>query len=597
MTEEYFNKLIDRCNKIGYTCISTIEVCKNTSSKIIISCDKGHIREYKYSNFVYNENNCINCLKNKQQDDREEKFKVWCESNLINLKFHHIEKKSKKSQWTVFYICNNCNGMNSMTSQKLQEKGKDNKCKYCYEEEKSRTPEELLKCEISGCGLVFSTKQKLYRHQNSSKHITINKKFICTYTLDDGTKCLLEYVSKDTLEKHQRKKKHFIDKEFKYQCTHTNCSFMYNRLDMFEYHERTYHNQSRYICNICSKQFTSIDSLKVHIIRKHTNEKKYRCKICNKSFPVSYELKTHIRIHTKEKPYLCEYCPSKFYRSNARLVHERRVHTRENLYQCIFKDCNKKFVFANDLTYHLNWHNNETPFKCKLCIEEFHNPTSLQYHLIEHTNGVKYKCSECYYKTNSKNNMENHILCCHTNKDLSSKYTKAHIRDEEVIRKLLSDNNIPITEKNNRINLCNLDSTDKQCAIIDIIIEKENGLIYLEVDEKQHKQYGISHDVHRMCNIMKAIREQGIEIPVLWIRYNPHGYKVNNIKMEQEYSNRYLKLLEVINIWEPFDDIDIEIQYMFYDSIIDDNNQISLSIHQDEDYIEDLKLVCLDPII
>ena len=100
-----------------------------------------------------------------------------------------------------------------------------------------------------------------------------------------------------------------------------------------------------------------------------------------------------------------------------------------------------------------------------------------------------------------------------------------------------------------------------------------------------------------MCNIMKAIREQGIEIPVLWIRYNPHGYKVNNIKMEQEYSNRYLKLLEVINIWEPSDDIDIEIQYMFYDSIIDDNNQISLSIHQDEDYIEDLKLVCLDPII
>ena len=99
------------------------------------------------------------------------------------------------------------------------------------------------------------------------------------------------------------------------------------------------------------------------------------------------------------------------------------------------------------MTYHLNWHNNETPFKCKLCIEEFHNPTSLQYHLIEHTNGVKYKCSECYYKTNSKNNMENHILCCHTNKDLSSKYTKAHIRDEEVIRKLLSDNNIPITEK------------------------------------------------------------------------------------------------------------------------------------------------------
>ena len=54
------------------------------------------------------------------------------------------------------------------------------------------------------------------------------------------------------------------------------------------------------------------------------------------------------------------------------------------------------------------------------------------------------------------------------------------------------------------------------------------GVIFLEVDEDQHKGCPISCDVSRMSNIVESLLTNVNTIPIHFIRYNPHSYKINN---------------------------------------------------------------------
>lgn len=63
------------------------------------------------------------------------------------------------------------------------------------------------------------------------------------------------------------------------------------------------HQDKKYKCSDCDKQFSRQDRYNVHI-QDHQGIKKHRCPYCAKGFNIISALKDHVRVHNGEKPYL-----------------------------------------------------------------------------------------------------------------------------------------------------------------------------------------------------------------------------------------------------------------------------------------------------
>lgn len=100
-------------------------------------------------------------------------------------------------------------------------------------------------------------------------------------------------------------------------------------------------------CKYCSKVYTSLGALKMHI-RTHTLPCK--CHLCGKAFSRPWLLQGHIRTHTGEKPFSCHHCRRAFAdRSNLRA--HLQTHSEVKKYSCA--SCSKTFSRMSLLTKHL----------------------------------------------------------------------------------------------------------------------------------------------------------------------------------------------------------------------------------------------------
>ena len=150
-------------------------------------------------------------------------------------------------------------------------------------------------------------------------------------------------------------------------------------------HMRTVHERKRkptecsFYCEICGKDFSTQDSLKLHHYRWHRPDrddkglrkgaKIYKCEHegCNKVFSDSSNYKKHYdAVHLNIRKHLCEKCSFMFktkgaLRSHLNACHEKDI-SKSHLFECSI--CSKRFTTNAKLGIHKTVHTNLKPFTC-----------------------------------------------------------------------------------------------------------------------------------------------------------------------------------------------------------------------------------------
>jgi hypothetical protein len=98
----------------------------------------------------------------------------------------------------------------------------------------------------------------------------------------------------------------------------------------------------------------------------------------------------------------------------------------------------------------------------------------------------------------------------------------------------------------------------------DILIDSNTHFIVIEIDENQHENYNVNCEMARMNNIYIALG-----LPVIFLRYNPDTFFLNNIKNEIKQNDRLNILFERINYYKEytFNDIPLIIEKIFYNNV------------------------------
>ncbi|XP_018335335.1 zinc finger protein 70 isoform X26 [Agrilus planipennis] len=174
-----------------------------------------------------------------------------------------------------------------------------------------RTHTDVL-YECDKCGKLLKNKftfiKHLNIHQNRNSNEINKKAFVCQF-------CEKTYFTKTSLVRHVEE--HLGKKE-------------------------------SYVCDICGKAISSIESLRNHLL-VHENNKSYECVDCGKRFNTSSILHAHRKTHAGVKKFVCEVCGKRFVHRSPFVIH-KRIHTGEKPYECDI--CEKCFISKMSLNAH-----------------------------------------------------------------------------------------------------------------------------------------------------------------------------------------------------------------------------------------------------
>ena len=165
-------------------------------------------------------------------------------------------------------------------------------------------------------------------------------------------------------------------------------------------------------------------------------------------------------------------------------------------------------------------------------------------HARTHTGFRPYKCDECDYTAKQIGALSKHQRRFHTAEGMKRRQI-----EEERMRKMLRSADIPFEEKTTIDFMCVNKEAPKYRAFPDFVIYCEHGQIILSVDEHQHRSYPDGCDVKRINNVMTSLVQSGMDLCIFWIRYNPHSFLIEDVKLKSTRvpkRNREVELLRII---------------------------------------------------
>ena len=337
------------------------------------------------------------------------------------------------------------------------------------------------------------------------------------------------------------------------------CSKAYTRKDHLKGHMRVHTGERPYECTECDAAFAYQQVLANHM-KLHTGEKSYKCTECDRSFSFSHHLDYHLRTHTGEKPYKCTDCDGAF-ASQVNLTVHMRIHTGEKPYKC--PECNATFSQSGSLTEHMKIHTGTRIYKCTICESTFTHKHTLVNHIRTHTGEKPYKCTECDYSAAIKSNTKEHFRRMHTLEGL-----KIRNNEEAKIETLFNEKYPQAFIREHRIDHKCLKMLNSHSRIDFLFPNHGKVHVAFEVDEYQHREYSQVCETSRMNNIVSSLRLGGDETPIVFVRYNPHSFKVDGATKRTARDERYTKVCELLDKIKAMEHGEhIHVFYMFYDTV------------------------------
>ncbi|XP_076864403.1 P43 5S RNA-binding protein-like [Brachyhypopomus gauderio] len=242
------------------------------------------------------------------------------------------------------------------------------------EHETVHTGERPIKCPVEGCGLKFSRKSHLSRHElrHGERRIGCNV-----------ANCGKKFFNADNMKRHVRYIHGEKNKYFK--CTFQNCQATFRKRRVLKLHLNEHGISKGFRCSkpACGSSFDTHVARKAHEkthagyrcphsgcqvvertwgrLQKHKAKHpvSFTCTVCKKSFGKRDALRRHRRSHALQKPVLL--CPSKgcqaYFSTTFNLEHHiRKVHLQLLRHPCSFPGCTKSFAMRESLVRHLLHH-------------------------------------------------------------------------------------------------------------------------------------------------------------------------------------------------------------------------------------------------
>ena len=185
-------------------------------------------------------------------------------------------------------------------------------------------------------------------------------------------------------------------------------------------------------------------------------------------------------------------------------------HTFEKPFECKDEHCDMKFVTSCDMNRHYN-----------------------SFHTEEGQKRQKKKENRVYNEIFVKN-------------DINCK------REERVDFNCLYNRD----EKKNK-------EENKKYSRIDFYSVFDDFILFTECDEDSHCDRIVSCEISRMMKIQESLTMQNINKPVIWLRFNPDGFKRDGVTQRVLFKDRVKSVLDFMKNYKPRDNF--EIHYFYYD--------------------------------
>ncbi|CAH1994833.1 unnamed protein product [Acanthoscelides obtectus] len=208
---------------------------------------------------------------------------------------------------------------------------------------KSESDVALKKFECDLCGKLFKQRSGLTAHQKEVHIKALN------YTCDE---CGMRFVKKFKLTRHIRQAH---SQESKLFCPH--CEAGFGETYFLREHIRVRHENMRYSCQECGKEYESRCGLISHM-SLHRNEK-YRCALCEKVCPNKQQLRRHkcVKVNT----YPCNKCGKEFTAKKHMVAHKRTTIecNEKRRYHC--QRCGEQFTAKTKIANHIRQEHQPDP--------------------------------------------------------------------------------------------------------------------------------------------------------------------------------------------------------------------------------------------
>ena len=384
----------------------------------------------------------------------------------------------------------------------------------------------------------------------------------------------------------------------RFPCVWPGCSAVLSRKAHLERHVQSVHKRQAagksIICPYegCSKPFGRSDSLSNHIKFTHKNQKSFSCTRCSSSFARKADLQQHdATVHDQEKPYSCDICSQAFSQSSNLAKHIHNVHEGLKGFHC--SRCSYMATQKVHLQQHVTAvHDKQKSFCCNYtgCTAEFGYKSALVRHVdVVHLGIKEYVCSFplCGHRFASQKDLTKHFQAMH-----SEEGQQRQKREEQKVAKALEAAGIYFKREHH----VSFDCWDDTFARLDFLVLKPSCCILVEVDEGEHEWYGIECEVSRMTKVHAAFAVEGNTLPLLFIRYNPHAFKVDGQLCAVGTGNRLARLVQFVQDWQCVPAKALEVQYMFY-SCEKQEGALSLTIWSDAAYNSEVRACCREPVV